>query len=62
MINTECLIMNLNDRLKHVSSLQSAMASSLLPIKNQISGWDDATKKQILVQMQSIQKQSKIVS
>ena len=62
LVYTEQLIQNLNDRVKHLATLFTAMASSLLPFKNSLGKYDDQTKKQVLVQMRNIQKQSKVIN
>lgn len=61
-MSTEGLIRNLNDRLKHLSTVMCEIASSILPIKNQIGNYDDPTKNKVLAQVKNLQNQSKIVN
>ena len=46
---TETLLNNLNDRVKHLSSLMSTLANSMLPVKNAIGEYDASTRKKIIV-------------
>lgn len=44
---TKELIVNLNDRVKHLSILQSELASSINPLKNKIGCFNEVTQQQI---------------
>ena len=41
LANTEGLLENLNDRVKHLASVTHKLATSLLPVKNQIASYDE---------------------
>ena len=42
---TEALVGDLNDRVKHLSNVVCSMTASLLPIKNSLGIYDDHTQK-----------------
>ena len=42
--NTEKIIDNLNDRVKHISNLFQSFTAQMLPFKNTIGKFDDSTK------------------
>jgi hypothetical protein len=44
---TEELIENLNYRVKHISNLLQTITSTILPIKNTISNFDQHTQKKV---------------
>jgi len=41
LANTEAMLENLNDRVKHISNLFSTFTTSMLPYKNTIGKFDD---------------------
>ena len=45
LAHTESLIRNLNERVKHLSTLMSSLANSMLPVKNAIGEFDGQTRK-----------------
>ena len=59
---THSLIESLNSRLKHLSIVQTEMASSLVPVQHSINEFDDKTKKRLLQKLEDVWSQSNIVS
>ena len=62
LFQARALIDSLNERVKHLSNLQSEMASSLIPLRTQLMSYDETTKQQILQKIENISNQSAIVS
>ena len=44
LATTEMLITNLNDRLKHLSSVMNNLAGCMLPVQKQMSNFDNQSK------------------
>ena len=44
LCQTKTLINNLNERVKHLSNLLNALASSLIPLRTQLMSYDENTK------------------
>lgn len=59
---TKELIESLNERVKHLATLQVEVAGAMNPVKESIGVFDDETKKQMLSKIDNIQRQSKIVN
>ena len=52
------LISNLNERVKHIAVLQNALAYALKPINNSIGRFDTEKNREIFTNIDNIQKSS----
>ena len=48
MMYVHCLIESLNERVKHLSVVQTELASSLVPVSNSIGKFGEEKKKRLL--------------
>ena len=61
--STKTLITNLNERVKHLSILQSQISDFLAPMKDNLAdAFDLSAKRQMQAKVQEIQHQTNIVN